>query len=173
MLNNITLNSLIPSQFIPLIFISSAMHFCAIFIFLQLSLRYDFVSYLYCPSLPISSNLSSVPAVISSSLALFLLPCSALVLHLSLTHPLKVWLCVIPGINSAVIIILAVQPTQSLISFHRPSASYDSLHQPCLTTWHTPRRHTNGVKPWLYREIRDALIIGASQYSTSTVRSEI
>lgn len=136
------------------------MHLSAIFLFLQLSLCFGSVPYHFCPSLPISSNLSSIPAVISSSLAFFLLPCSARFLHLSLTHPLKVWLCVIPGINSAVIIILAVQPTQSLISFHRPSASYDSLHQPCLTKWHTPRRHTNGVKPWLYREIRDALIIG-------------
>lgn len=136
------------------------MHLGAIFVSPLLSLRFCAVSYLCCPSLPISSNHSSIPAVISSSLAFFFLPCSALFLHLSLTHPLKVWLCVIPGINSAVIIILAVQPTQRLISFHRPSASYDSLHQPCLTKWHTPRRHTNGVKPCLYREIRDALIIG-------------
>lgn len=146
-MNPVTLNCLLSSLFIPLIFISFAMHLCAIFIFLQLSLRFCFISYLCCPSLPISSNLSSVPAVISSSPALFLFPCSALVLYLSLTHPLKVWLCVIPGINSAVIIILAVQPTQLLISFHCPSASYDSLHQPCLTKWYTPCRHTNMVKP--------------------------
>lgn len=126
------------------------MHLSAILIFLQLSLHFRFVSYLYCPSLAISSNLLSVPAVISSSLALFLLPCSALFLHLSFTQPLKVWLCVIPGINSAVIIILAVDPTQSLISFHRPSASYDSLHQPCLTKWHTPRRHTRGETVAVY-----------------------
>lgn len=143
---------------------ASAMHLGAIFLFLQLSLHFCFVSYLHCPSLPISSNLSSIPAVISSSLAFFLLPCSALFPQLSLTHPLKVWLCVIPGINSAVIIILAVQPTQSLISFHRPSASYDSLHQPCLTKWHTPHRYANGVKPWLYREIRDVLIIGCTMH---------